>query len=146
MDGVFPGGDGAPPFTNQEIDLEAATAVVEGDWPTPIAWVDGLPGINALVGGDLCTDEKPKHPMRVVYEILFACGPPGDGNWDAPTLLYAIDDLPGVFEELGHGGSAVIASGGGLRWQTPSDRPDDVYVHLLDQETLNDRIDELLAA
>jgi hypothetical protein len=102
MDGIFPGG--GPAFTNQKIDLEAATAVVEGgEWPTPIAWVDGLGGIETKVGGTLCTTARAKHPMRIVYETLFACGPPGDGNWDAPALLYAIDDLPGVFSEEGRG-------------------------------------------
>ena len=88
----------------------------------------------------------PEHPMRIVYEVLFACEPPGDGNWDAPTLLYAIDDLPGVFEELGQGGAAVINEHGGLSWDTSSSREKDVYVHVVDQPTLNQRIDELLVA
>jgi hypothetical protein len=142
MDGLFPAG--GPAFTNQKIDLAAATAVVEGDWPTPIAWVDGFGGISTQVGGTLCTSAPPEHPMRIVYEILFECGPPGDGNWDVPTLLYAIDDLPGVFEELGQGGAAVINEHGGLTWEIPSPRADDVYVHVVDQEALNQRIDELL--
>jgi hypothetical protein len=144
MDGLFPGNDDAPPYTNQKIDLEAATAVVEGDWPTPIGWVDGLPGISAKVGGTLCTTVDAEHPMRVVYEFLFECEEPGDGNWDAPTLLYAIGDLPEIWEELGHGGSAAISAAGGLKWVTPSSRPDDVYVHVIDQDALNQRIDELL--
>ena len=109
MDGIFPGG--GPAFTNQKIDLEAATAVVEGDWPTPIAWVDGLGGIQTMVGGSLCTEAPADHPMRVVYEVLFACGPPGDGNWDAPALLYAIGDIETVFSEEGQGGAAVINAG-----------------------------------
>jgi hypothetical protein len=143
MDGIFPGG--GPAFTNQKIDLEAANAVVGGEgWPTPIAWVDGLGGIQTKVGGSLCT-EAATHPMRVVYEVLFACGPPGDGNWDAPTLLYAIGDLPGVFSEEGHGGAAVINPQGGLSWEIPSPRPADLYVHVVDQSTLNQRIDDLLA-
>jgi hypothetical protein len=142
MDGLFPGG--GPAFTNQKIDLDAASEVVNGDWPTPIAWVDGLGGIATRVGGTLCTEVGARHPMRVVYEILFQCGPPGDGNWDAPTLLYAIGDSAAVFEELGHGGAAVINEQGGLSWQTPSPRPDDVYVHVVDQDALNQRIDELL--
>jgi len=144
MDGLFPT-ENAPPYTNQEIDLPAATAVVEGDWPTPIAWVDGLPGIAASVGGTLCTTKDEDHPMRVVYELLFECGPPGDGNWDAPAFLYAIGDQPEIWEELGQGGSAAVAEAGGLKWVTPSDRPDDLFVHVFDQEALNARIDELLA-
>jgi hypothetical protein len=144
MDGIFPGG--GPAFTNQKIDLESASAVVGGEgWPTPIAWVDGLGGIQTKVGGTLCT-EAATHPMRIVYEVLFACGPPGDGNWDAPTLLYAISDLEGVFSEEGQGGAAVINAQGGLSWETPSSRPSDVYVHVVDQPALNQRIDELLAA
>jgi hypothetical protein len=142
MDGIFPGG--GPAFTNQQLDLEAANTVVAGDWPTPIAWVDGLGGIETKVGGLVCTAVPNDHPTRVVYETLFACGPPGDGNWDAPTLLYAIDDLDGVFSEEGQGGAAVINADGGLSWQAPSSRPDDVYVHVVDQQTLNQRIDELL--
>ena len=143
MDGIFPGG--GPAFTNQKIDLESANAVVGGEgWPTPIAWVDGLGGIQTKVGGALCT-EAARHPMRIVYEVLFACGPPGDGNWDAPTLLYAIGDLPGAFSEQGQGGAAVINPQGGLSWQVPSPRPNDLYVHVVDQPTLNQRIDELLA-
>jgi hypothetical protein len=145
MDGIFPGG--GPAFTNQKIDLEAASAVVGGEgWPTPIAWVDGLGGIETKVGGTLCTTAPSKHPMRIVYEVLFACGPPGDGHWDALALLYAIGDVPDVFSEEGHGGAAIINADGGLSWQTPSSRPNDFYVHVVDQPTLNQRIDELLVA
>jgi hypothetical protein len=145
MDGIFPGG--GPPFTNQKLDLESASAVVSGEgWPTPIAWVDGLGGVQTKVGGTLCTETQPQHPMRIVYEVLFACGPPGDGNWDAPTLLYAVGDRPAVFSELGQGGAAVINAQGGLSWETPSSRPNDVYVHVVDQPMLNQRIDELLTA
>ena len=145
MDGIFPGG--GPPFTNQKIDLAAAGAVVGGaGWPTPIAWVDGLAGVQTKVGGTLCTQAAPDHPMRIVYEALFACGPPGDGNWDAPTLLYAIGQLPGVFSELGQGGAAVLNDQGGLSWESPSRRPNDVYVRVADQPALNQRIDELLLA
>jgi hypothetical protein len=143
MDGIFPGG--GPPFTNQKIDLAAAAAVVGGEgWPTPIAWVDGLGGVQTKVGGTLCTSTAPDHPMRIVYELLFACGPPGDGNWDVPTLLYATGDLPGAFSELGQGGAAVVNEQGGLSWQAESARPGDVYVHVADQTALNQRIDELL--
>jgi hypothetical protein len=145
MDGIFPGG--GPAFTNQKIDLDSASAVISGEgWPTPIAWVDGLGGGQTRVGGTLCTTAAPKHPMRIVYEVLFACGPPKDGNWDAPTLLYAIGDLQGVFSEEGQGGAAVINAQGGLSWETPSSRPSDAYVHVVDQPRLNQRIDELLAA
>jgi len=145
MDGLFPGG--APALTNQKIDLAAASAVVGGEgWPTPIAWVDGFGGINTKVGGTLCTAAPIDHPMRVVYEALFGCAPPGDGNWDAPALLYALGDPKGVFSELGQGGAAVINAQGGLSWETPSSRKYDVYVHVVDQPTLNRRIDELLVA
>jgi hypothetical protein len=145
MDGIFPGG--GPPFTNQKIDLAAAGAVVGGEgWPTPIAWVDGLGGVQTKVGGTLCTAAPPDHPMRIVYEMLFGCGPPGDGNWDAPTLLYAIGQPVGAFIELGQGGAAVLNEQGGLSWETPSPRAHDVYVHVADQQALNQRIDELLVA
>jgi hypothetical protein len=145
MDGLVP--TGGPPFTNQKLDLAAARVVVGADgpgWPTPIAWVDGLGGIQTKVGGTLCSSAPPNDPMRIVYEFLFHCGPPGDGDWDAPTLLYAIGDLPGVFTELGQGGSAVINAQGGLSWQTTSTRAGDVYVHVADQAALNARIDALL--
>jgi hypothetical protein len=82
--------------------------------------------------------------MRVVYEALFGCGPPRDGDWDGPAFLYAVGDLPGVFTELGRGGAAVVNAQGGLSWQAVSPRPNDVYVHVLDQQALNRRIDELL--
>jgi len=145
MDGLFP--DGAPALTNQKIDLAAASAVVGGEgWPTPVAWVDGFGGINTKVGGSLCTAVPTDHPMRVVYEALFRCEPPGDGNWDAPALLYALGDDERIFSELGQGGAAVINAQGGLSWETPSSRKDDVYVHVVDQPTLNRRIDELLVA
>ena len=146
MDGLFPGG---LPFaaTNQEIDPAAAAKVVSGEgWPTPIAWVDGLGGIQTKVGGTLCTTTDADHPMRIVYETLFACAEPGDGNWDAPTLLYAIGDIATVFSEEGQGGAAVVNESGGLVWQTPSTRTGDLYVHVVDQQTLNTRIDELLVA
>jgi hypothetical protein len=145
MDGLFPGG--GPAFTNQKIDLAAASAVVGGaGWPTRVAWVDGLGGILTKVGGSLCTTTPRKHPMRIVYETLFGCGPPQDGNWDAPTLLYAIGDSKGVFSELGQGGAAVINPQGGLSWQDDSPRRHDVYVHVVDQSALNHRIDRLLSA
>ena len=145
MDGLFPGG--GPAFTNQKIDLASASAVVRGAaWPTPIAWVDGLGGIQTQVGGTLCTTVPRKHPMRIVYEALFGCGPPKDGDWDAPTLLYAIGGLRGVFSELGQGGAAVINAQGGLSWAADSSRPHDAYVHVVDQPALNQRIDRLLAA
>ena len=148
MDGVFPGGWEA--VTNQKLDLDAAAAVVAGTadapaWPTPIAWVDGYDGIATRVGGKLCRQTAADHPMRIVYEDLFECGPPGDGNWDAPALLYAIGDVPKVFSILGRGGAAVINEKGGLSWQKPSPRRDDYYVHLVDQQGLNRRIDQLLA-
>ena len=142
MDGLFPGGLSIP-TTNQKIDPAATAAVVEG-WPTPIAWVDGFGGISTKVGGSLCTTAPAANPMRIVYEFLFHCGPPGDGNWDAPTLLYAVGGVQGIFSELGQGGAAVINAGGGLSWQSSSSRPDDMYVHVVDQAALNQRIDELL--
>jgi len=40
--------------------------------------------------------------------------------------------------------TAVINADGGLSWEIPSTRPDDLYVHVVDQTTLNARIDELL--
>ncbi len=144
-DGLFPGG--GPAFTNQKIDLAAASAVVGGaGWPTPVAWVDGLVGIETRVGASLCTTAPPKQPMRIVYEQLFGCGPPKDGDWDAPTFLYALGDPHGTFSELGQGGAAVINPQGGLSWQADSPRRHDVYVHVADQSALNQRIDSLLSA
>ncbi|MSO80014.1 MAG: hypothetical protein EXQ79_10500 [Acidimicrobiia bacterium] len=146
-DGFFPSTEKAPAYTNQKIDLAAATEVLSGDgWPTPMAWVDGQPGIAARVGGALCTTVDAKHPMRIVYENLFGCAEPGDGNWDAPTLIYAIDGPTTVFTELGQGGAAAINGAGGLVWVIPSTRSGDVYVHSADQDALNARIDELLVA
>ena len=83
--------------------------------------------------------------MRVAYEQLFQCAPPKDGDWDAPTFLYAIGDHPGTFTELGQGGAAVINAQGGLSWQQPSPRAHDVYIHVADQAALNERIEALLA-
>jgi hypothetical protein len=147
MDGIFPGG--GPPFTNQLLDLDAARTVVEGrdgvaPWPTPIGWVDGLDGILTQVGGTLCTTARADNPMRIVYEDLFGCGPPGDGDWDAPALLFAVADIPHAFVELGQGGAAVINSLGGLSWEASSARRHDYYVHVVDQNKLNERIDALL--
>jgi hypothetical protein len=147
MDGLFPGGVG--PVTNQKLDLAAARAVVVGrsgaaPWPTPIAWVDGFPGIATRVGGTLCRKVPKDNPMRIVYEELFGCGPVGDGNWDAPALLFAIGDVPQVFSVLGRGGAAVINEQGGLSWQEKSRRRDDFYVHAADQRALNQRIERLL--
>jgi len=84
--------------------------------------------------------------MRIAYEALFGCGPPKDGDWDAPALLYAIGDLPKAFEELGQGGAAVINADGGLSWQDASSRKHDLYVHPADQTALNARIEQLLTA
>ena len=82
--------------------------------------------------------------MRIVYEDLFHCGPVGDGDWDGPTLLYAVGDVPHAFAVLGRGGAAVINAQGGLSWQPTSHRRGDVYVHVADQQVLNRRIDQLL--
>ena len=110
-DGLFPGG--GPPLTNQKLDLSAARTVVsEPGWPTPISWVDGFTGVNTKVGGALCTSTPADNPMRIIYQSLFACGPPGDGDWDGPTMLFAIGGTQGIFSQLGQGGSAVIDSQG----------------------------------
>jgi len=145
-DGLFP--EGVPgPLTNTKYDVDSTRAVVRGtDWPTPISWVDGYTGINTKVGGTLCSTTPPNNPMRLVYQALFGCGPPGDGDWDGPTILYAISGRQGIFSELGQGGAAVMNSQGGLSWQTNSLRRHDVYVHVIDQQALNLRMDELLAA
>jgi hypothetical protein len=147
MDGLFPGGLG--PVTNQQLDLAAARTVIAGGpgaapWPTPIAWVDGLDGIDTKVGGTLCKKAPPNNPMRVVYEALFQCGAVRDGDWDAPALLYALGVVPRAFTVLGRGGAAVINKQGGLSWQATSPRRHDFYVHVADQKALNLRIEQLL--
>jgi hypothetical protein len=142
-DGLFP--TGGPPFTNESIDPAATKFIVRAQgWPTPIAWVDGLTGVYTKVGGSLCTTVPPKNPMRIVYTKLFNCGPPGDGDWDGPTLLYAVDGASGIFTELGHGGAAVINSKGGLSWGSGVDHPSEVYVHVANQAELNVRINSLI--
>jgi hypothetical protein len=145
-DGLFPGG--APvPFTNTKYDVTSARAVVsDGHWPTAIAWVDGFTGIKTKVGGMLCTTAPADNPMRIAYEALFGCGPPKDGDWDGPTMLYAIGGRQGVFSESGQGGAAVMNAQGGLSWEAVSPGSHEVYVHVVDQQTLNQRIDELIAA
>jgi hypothetical protein len=144
-DGLFP--NGGPPFTNQKIDLGASRVVVGGQgWPTPMIWVDGFVGIKTLVGGMLCSEVGPKNPMRVVYQALFGCGPPKDGDWDGPTMVYAIEGPSGVFSQLGQGGTAVLNAQGGLSWKLDAQRHHDIYVHVVKQQTLNERIDGLLAS
>ena len=86
------------------------------------------------------------NPMRIVYESRFGCGPPGDGDWDGPTLLYAVGGKQGLFSELGKGGAAYINSGGGLSWRRDPRRPHDLFVHVANQQALNNRIDALLGA
>ena len=145
MDGFFP--TGTVPLTNQQIDPAATNQVVGGaGWPVPIAWADGTIGVATKVGASLCTTVGPNDPMRIAYEALFGCAAPTDGDWDGPALLYAVGDLPGAFTELGQGGAAVINPQGGLSWQDASTRTHDVYVHVADQASLNQRIDALLAA
>jgi hypothetical protein len=142
-DGLFP--TGGPPFTNEAIDPAATKFIVSAQgWPTPIAWVDGLTGIFTKVGGSLCTTVPPKNPMRIVYTKLFHCGPPGDGDWDGPTMLYAVQGASGIFTELGQGGAAVINSKGGLSWGSGVDHPPEVYVHVANQTELNARINSLI--
>lgn len=144
-DGLFP--NGAPPLTNQKLDLASAREVVNGTgWPTPIAWVDGSTGIQTKVGGALCTTVPSSNPMRIVYISRFGCGPPGDGDWDGPTLLYAVSGKQQFFTELGQGGAAFLNAAGGLSWRTDPGRPHDVYVHVANQQALNMRIDALLGA
>ena len=144
-DGLFPGG--APALTNQALDPVSAREVVGGaGWPTPIAWVDGSTGLHTKVGGALCTTVRPDNPMRIVYQSRFGCGPPGDGDWDGPTLLYAVGGRQQFFTELGQGGAAYLNAEGGLSWRTDPGRPHDVYVHVADQQALDDRIDALLEA
>jgi Inosine-uridine preferring nucleoside hydrolase len=143
-DGLFP--NGGPAFTNFNIDPESARAVIGGaGWPTPVAWVDGFTGIETKVGASLCTTTPSGNPMRIVYETLFGCGQPKDGDWDGPTMLYAIGGAQGIFSELGRGGAAVLDAQGGLGWETHAGRSDEIYVHVLDQQGLNNRIDALLA-
>jgi inosine-uridine preferring nucleoside hydrolase len=145
-DGLFP--NGAPvPLTNAKYDMAAARTVVTGaGWPTPIAWVDGFTGIDTKVGGSLCATTARNNPMRIVYQALFGCGPPGDGDWDGPTMLYAIGREPGLFTPLGQGGAAVMNAAGGMAWQTVAPGRHEVYVHVADQGALNARINQLLEA
>jgi Inosine-uridine preferring nucleoside hydrolase len=143
-DGLFP--NGGPAFTNFKIDAASARAVIGGaGWPTPIAWVDGFTGIETKVGGSLCTTTPANNPMRIVYETLFGCGQPKDGDWDGPTMLYAISGTQGIFSNLGRGGAADLDPQGGLGWKIHSGRTDELYVHVLNQPDLNNRIDVLLA-
>lgn len=142
-DGFFP--SGGPPFTNEKIDIPASQFLVSTKgWPTPMAWVDGLTGIATKVGASLCTSVPPKNPMRIVYTKLFNCGPPGDGDWDGPTMLFAVQGASGIFSELGQGGAAVINSQGGLTWGSGVDLPREVYVHVANQAALNARINLLI--
>jgi hypothetical protein len=144
-DGLFP--TGGPPFTNEKIDIPATKVVVgPGGWPTPIAWVDGLTGINTKVGATLCSSVPPKNPMRIVYQKLFSCGPPGDGDWDGPTMLYAVEGSSGVFSELGQGGAAVINAQSGLSWGSGLGHPPEMYVHVVDQAELNAKINSLITS
>jgi pyrimidine-specific ribonucleoside hydrolase len=140
-DGLFP--TGGPPFTNEKIDIPATRFIV-GNWPTPMAWVDGLTGIYTKVGANLCTSVPPKNPMRIVYTKLFNCGPPGDGDWDGPTMLYAIEGASSIFSELGQGGAAVINTKGGLSWGSGLHHPPEVYVHVANQTELNTTINSLI--
>ena len=142
-DGLFP--TGGPPFTNERLDVAATKWLVGPQgWPTAIAWVDGFTGINTKVGDGICAAVPPKNPMRIVYTKLFNCGPPGDGDWDGPTLLYAVDGAPGVFSELGQGGAAVINAEGGLSWGSGVGHPEELYVHVVNQTELNARINSLI--
>jgi hypothetical protein len=142
-DGLFP--TGGPPFTNELIDIAATKDVVGSHgWPTPMAWVDGFTGVYTKVGASLCTSVPPKNPMRIVYTALFHCGPPGDGDWDGPTLLYAVEGPSGIFSELGQGGAAVINAQGGLSWGAGTDHPSEVYVHVANQPELNATINSLI--
>jgi hypothetical protein len=142
-DGLFP--TGGPPFTNERLDIEATKRLVGSEgWPTAIAWVDGFAGLNTKVGGTLCTSVSPKNPMRIVYTKLFICGPPGDGNWDGPTLLFAVEGASGMFSELGQGGAAVINGEGGLSWGSGAGHPHEMYVRVANQTELNARINSLI--
>jgi hypothetical protein len=142
-DGLFP--TGGPPFTNERIDIPATQFLVgTKGWPTSIAWVDGFAGISTKVGTDLCVSVPPKNPMRIVYTKLFHCGPPGDGDWDGPTLLYAVEGADRVFSVLGQGGAAVINGKGGLSWGPGVHHPPEVYVHVAIQTELNARINALI--
>ena len=144
-DGLFPAG--GPPFTNESIDIAATKDIVgSGGWPTPVAWVDGFTGVYTKVGASLCTSVPPKNPMRVVYTALFRCGPPGDGDWDGPTLLYAVKGPSNIFSELGQGGAAVINPQGGLSWGSGAGHPSEVYVHVVNQTELNTTINSLIAS
>jgi pyrimidine-specific ribonucleoside hydrolase len=140
-DGFFP--SGGPPFTNEKIDIPATQFLV-ANWPTPMAWVDGLTGIATKVGASLCTTVPAKNPMRIIYTKLFNCGPPGDGDWDGPTMLYAVQGATSVFSDLGQGGAAVINAQGGLTWGSGAGLPAEVYVHVANQTELNARINALI--
>jgi hypothetical protein len=85
-----------------------------------------------------------KNPMRIVYTKLFNCGPPGDGDWDGPTMLYAVEGASKIFSVLGQGGAAVINTMGGLSWGSGARHPVEVYVHVANQTELNARINALI--
>ena len=129
---------GEEPWSDQGEEAGDRGRAVPNGWPalhqrTPRHWRhQSARGKYGLADGDclgrrvygrqhegrrnLCTSAPPRNPMRIVYTKLFNCGPPGDGDWDGPTMLYAIEGASGIFSALGQGGAAVINSQGGLSW------------------------------
>ena len=103
-----------------------------------------LTGISTKVGGTLRTTVPPKNPMRMVYTALFHCGPLGDGDWEGPTMLYAVEGATRIFSDLGQGGAVVINSQGGLSWGPGQGRPPEVYVHVANEAELNAKINSLI--
>ena len=143
MDGIFPGG--GPAFTNQKIDLAAASVVVGG---RGMADTDGLgrrprwcpdPGRRRPVRRGAGPSDA--HRVRGALRVRAAQGR-GLGCADA-----AVRDRrsSGRLHRGGSGRRRGHQRAGGLSWATPSTRPRDVYVHVVDQPTLDTRIDELLA-
>ena len=144
-DGLFP--TGGPPFTNEKIDIPSTRLLVSpGGWPTSIAWVDGLTGISTKVGGTLCSTVPPKNPMRIVYQKLFNCGPPGDGDWDGPTMLYAVGARIRDLLCAWSGWCCGDQRRGWIVLGVRVGHPQEVYVHVADQTELNAKINSLITS
>ena len=96
MDGLFPVG-GCPRSRTRRSTSPPRPRSSAATGRRPIAWVDGLGGIATKVGATLCTaDAEPTIRCGSCTRHCSRADRPSDGDWDAPTLLYAVGDVPDV--------------------------------------------------
>ena len=142
MGGEYP--RATAPEWNFGLDLAATRQVVAG-WPAPVVY-DGFEiGARVFVGNNVCTSHPVDSPVRVAFDLLYACdNGQADGTWDPTALYYAVYGADHVYRLAGYGGHNVVTPDG-LNFWAPGGH-NQQYLLLTDPARLTRHLDALIDA